>query len=575
MPRLFGKGCLNELDIAEEEELRDHCCAAAIVRAPCCCCWLSLLISIAATIFGWLLMIQANSESPTGPLRVGDEGLNYPYTHLIARQMDALRLATKSSELSWIGRSAGRRRLLDETLPVNGTTLLLTEDGTAVARAMLTSMLSTRASLKADNASATMINPAAIARARNRRLNSQWQTSQLTLAIFVFRARSRSGSAFSDAGLDELCAMHSALTTDVTPSGPYTGFEDFCQMRDDGGGLSTCFSGFTPLVFFYGDDASYAIDGLDIDTFLATISGPHFNTIAAAIATGGDTSAVQALYPTEFAQVSELIATVFDFMDHWLDAPIQRTPTTSCDPSTKKDVSKVLRVVAAIRANVVLNALFGGVINFYFDSAFGENNLKSVFTRSTYNYGAPLRHGTPPFNDASDRRATQEDAFVHWFWRDARLQRFYDETDRAMWAALEPTGLIPVLLQQMLVDLLIQDGSRAVVPLLVVFLVVWFQTRSMFIALVTIIECILSFTAAVLPVVALGIEWMAFEQFLAIYIVLAIGADDVRGQPPAHSQPLAPTTSDACPLSLPRPRSSSSWTSTSSPSTRALWSTPP
>jgi hypothetical protein len=64
---------------------------------------------------------------------------------------------------------------------------------------------------------------------------------------------------------------------------------------------------------------------------------------------------------------------------------------------------------------------------------------------------------------------------------------------------------------------------------------VWLQTRSYFIAFVTIVECTLSFTASVFVLICVGIRWMAFEQFLAIYIVLAIGADDGRRQ---HRQPI-------------------------------------
>ena len=45
----------------------------------------------------------------------------------------------------------------------------------------------------------------------------------------------------------------------------------------------------------------------------------------------------------------------------------------------------------------------------------------------------------------------------------------------------------------MLVDTLLRG--------LIVLLVVWFQTRSLFLALVTIIECILAFPTAVLPMV--------------------------------------------------------------------------
>ena len=98
------------------------------------------------------------------------------------------------------------------------------------------------------------------------------------------------------------------------------------------------------------------------------------------------------------------------------------------------------------------------------------------------------------------------------------------------------------LVEQIILDLLLFDSLRAIAPLVLVFLVVWFQTRSIFIALVTIVECILSCTASVFVLCAVGIQWMAFEMFLAIYIVLAIGADDVRPQLPRDCPATAPHT---------------------------------
>ena len=72
------------------------------------------------------------------------------------------------------------------------------------------------------------------------------------------------------------------------------------------------------------------------------------------------------------------------------------------------------------------------------------------------------------------------------------------------------------------------DGLRAVAPIVLVTLIVWLQTRSLFIGFITIIEILISLSASVFVTAAvLQIKWVAGQNVLALYIVLAIGADDV------------------------------------------------
>jgi hypothetical protein len=69
---------------------------------------------------------------------------------------------------------------------------------------------------------------------------------------------------------------------------------------------------------------------------------------------------------------------------------------------------------------------------------------------------------------------------------------------------------------------------KAIIPIVLIFLMVWMHTGSLLLAVATLAEQILSFTSAIFfTACVLQIEWLAFQQVLAIYIVLAIGADDV------------------------------------------------
>ena len=413
------------------------------------------------------------------------------------------------------------------------------------------------------------------------------QTDSLFTAFFIFKARSETGNVFDDAALAEQCAMHHSLTRDATRSGPYQGYPDFCRLGSDG----NCHTGLSPLAFFYGDasydiesldpDVNPVWNDANLERIVllaASTNVSHVTQVLPCIRAAVGTrchahvppctraamhdrlaraagvhamhvympctctcharpprtcrlaravSHVPQVYGSSGANVLATLGKLYSYYVHWLNAPVMSRPDIGCDPAMKKDTAKVLRVVAAIRGNFVLNQILGGMINFYFDKEFSSNNLKSRYTRSTYSYGAPLKYGSPPFLNADDRTKDQEDLFVTWFYNDAKLQDSYDEHNPQLWATVEPTGFLPPLLLSMLVDLLVKDGLMALAPLVVVFLIVWLQTRSLFIAILTVTECILSFTASVMIMFYMGIQWMAFEQFLGIYIVLAIGADDV------------------------------------------------
>jgi len=540
-----GKGWCGTIEVEPEKEVRDHCCAVNIVKYPCCCCWLSFAVALFTSILGMQIMISVNREYSAGPLRGLEGGLTYPISDNIAKQMDALYLvADQSEELFEVYRasgSSGRRRLAElklhlqpaaEEEPAAGFTLFgHTLDLAALARLPevaggdVVKDLQRMSTEKSKDA----LHHAPERHERHRRAlqpgsgggGSRFQEDNLFSGMFIFNSRSSSSSVFTDAGLTEMCQLHETLTTDTTRSGPYAGYEDFCQKAPSTLNSTTCHTGLTPLVFFYGD-SSYTIDSLD----LTPTTGPNWAAIAQLFVQDGNMSRAMAAYPADAPAAAALLSTLPTFWSAWFDSPLHRPPYR-CSPSMKKNTQNVLELIAAVRETPALNDLFGGTLNFFFDRGFSSTNLRSVYTRSYYHYGAPQKYGTPPYLDAEDRYDQQEDNFVDWFWRTAELHHSYDENDSGLWRHLRPTGFIPPLLEQIILDLLLFDSLRAIAPLVLVFLVVWFQTRSIFIALVTIVECILSCTASVFVLCAVGIQWMAFEMFLAIYIVLAIGADDV------------------------------------------------
>jgi len=557
-----GRSCLGTIEVEEEDDDREHCCAAAIVKAPCCCCWLSLVLAIVASGAGGAMIMQANSGRLAGPIRGtsgANDGLTYPITTTIAKQMDALYLSNRDSQavyrqytstdssrrlneaqeeahvaeeapsalsalnelVHFVPESAGGatvRDLFRLAWPhgINKHTIAEPRPATGA----ITGAPRTVVGHKPDDDLDTSVH-----RALQSSDTVAPQTDNLVVALFVFNARSSSGSVFTDKALAEMCSLHQSLTTDNTVSGPRQGYADFCQKSN-----GNCTSGTSPLVFFYGP-ATYDIDTLDV----SIASSPNFETIVSGFSAAQNTFSPNMTnqqylfmtYPGEAPQAFLLRNKLFGYMTNWFTSPITTAPFTGCDPSMKKNTDAVMNVMVTIRESPALSRIFGPAINHYFDRGLSRANPHSRYTQAVYTYGAPQPNEFPPYTSGNDRRQQQQDNFVQWFMRDANLPQYYNENDRSLWPTVRPTPLISVLALQMLLDLLLFDALRAVLPLVLVFLIVWFQTRSIFIALVTLVECTLSFTAAIMVLTAIGIKWMAMECFLAIYIVLAIGADDV------------------------------------------------
>ena len=67
----------------------------------------------------------------------------------------------------------------------------------------------------------------------------------------MYEARQEGASWFDDEGLEEVCELHRAITT-------APGYEDHCfrmpASAPNGTRTSRCFTGLSPLGFFYGDD---------------------------------------------------------------------------------------------------------------------------------------------------------------------------------------------------------------------------------------------------------------------------------------------------------------------------------
>lgn len=350
----------------------------------------------------------------------------------------------------------------------------------------------------------------------------------------AYEAVGGDGNVFSEQGLNELCAVHQAFHL-----GPES--HRFCRRPSDsssdsssdgtGGGdgvvrdpTALCVINFSPLHFFYGP-ASYDIEAVSLDTLKLA----DFDPIATAINTGADTSSFAAAHVSAVEGVLDKLAAYKRSDGHWQHAESYepQNKVFACSDELRKNRTHVLHVVAQIRAHKSL-AVHWTAINQFFDKDFSTSNLKSRFTRGNFVAGFPLASYSSaeqwcrPSSDRDEIKNPEFDAqkaaFKSWFNGVLRGINFH---------TLQPTlwvfGFYDLLLQ-----LLVPNLVRSVAPAVFVFLVVWLQTRAFIVAVATITEIFLSISSAVFfAAIVFQITWFTFEHMLVVYIILAVGADDV------------------------------------------------
>jgi len=214
---MYG-GCLHKLPAKSNVVRPQLRIVRCIVARPCCVACLSFLIPVILSVIGWRIIIT--NSGPSGPFLQ----MNYPTGDPIAKQSNAFVLALEDA-------GAVRVSSLD-----GGSQRMLAEAGAQVQ-----------------------------------------QSETMSTALFSFRAYDEDGDSFSQAGLSELCGLHTSLLG----AGNY---DDFCLREKvvvNGTQLpGDCAAPVTPLAFFYGP-ASYDPSSID----LAVFDIPKFDDIVRAFIT--------------------------------------------------------------------------------------------------------------------------------------------------------------------------------------------------------------------------------------------------------------------------------------------------
>jgi len=184
-----------------------------------------------------------------------------------------------------------------------------------------------------------------------------------------------------------------------------------------------------------------------------------------------------------------------------------------------------------------------GVIDFGFDSEFSPDNLVSIYSRAIVFWGAPLNLTTSDnsMEDASSKSLTVEELEEEAkekkknddkALKDYILKDFLKEMDRLATDETNPEVnsyyFMIALILDVLLKIVVRDALLALISVSFVFFWLRINVGSWFLAGIGILEIFLSCPLAwFLFTIVCQVKYFAFLNVLSIFIVCAIGADDI------------------------------------------------
>lgn len=185
-----------------------------------------------------------------------------------------------------------------------------------------------------------------------------------------------------------------------------------------------------------------------------------------------------------------------------------------------RDIEQVSTYLAVLNELHVMKPF----VSFYFDTNFTLEHPVAKFSRSIVYWGAPLKGAID--NETSNEKSSGE--LLKRFILGRHVENLNNFTKRNYSRHVQIYYYMGSLIFQVVLEILLTDGLKAVLSFLAVFLYLRFMIGSWFLAIVGMLQIFLSLPLAwfVFSFV-FKIKYFSTLNVLCIFIVAAIGADDI------------------------------------------------
>jgi len=196
----------------------------------------------------------------------------------------------------------------------------------------------------------------------------------------------------------------------------------------------------------------------------------------------------------------------------------------------KGDLIENITQATELASYLVLVDLYAGVVDFGFDKTFSVKNPASQYSRGIIFWGGPYNNrNTSGLSEEEAKKAKKaDDDQLKTYILDNYLEEMDKQSDPKTHATINSYYFMTAIIGDVILNIVTQDGLLALFSFAFVFCWIRLNTGSWFLAFVGFFEIFFSIPVAwFLFTVVFQIKYFSTLNTLALFIVAAIGADDI------------------------------------------------
>eukprot|EP00547_Thalassionema_nitzschioides_P004019 CAMPEP_0194205816 /NCGR_PEP_ID=MMETSP0156-20130528/5020_1 /TAXON_ID=33649 /ORGANISM="Thalassionema nitzschioides, Strain L26-B" /LENGTH=1066 /DNA_ID=CAMNT_0038932197 /DNA_START=76 /DNA_END=3276 /DNA_ORIENTATION=- len=333
------------------------------------------------------------------------------------------------------------------------------------------------------------------------------QSDTAAILMWTFEGETPEGVFGSAASIEGMKEAFDIFTDDP-------GFHDYCLLENPEKNSTElkCTMPITPLVMYYASSWDSEKAATVIEELKDPVKADLFNTLYLCIEQGGPYCESGA-NNSDVAWATQLAANISSLRGSW---------------DMNGTLVENFTQVTELASSLMQVDSFRGYINYGFDKAFSAENPISQYSRGMISWGGPL----------GDRNQTSEDEIKEQDESDEEQRKKYIEknylteikkqAELKTHASINSYYFMTSLIGDEILGILTQDSLLAIISFTFVFIWILVNTRSWFLAFVGLFEIFFAIPVSwFIFSVVFQIKYFSTLNTLAIFIVAAIGADDI------------------------------------------------
>jgi len=343
------------------------------------------------------------------------------------------------------------------------------------------------------------------------------QSKQQDVTYWVFEAGDLGGEGIfgTKKGIEDMREAESLFTKHVE-------YKNFCQLDYYTDGSSSCKKPISPLNMYYASTwdsvkAEFIIEELKKPKIVELLNNEFICRNAGKSFCDVDYTEDEKIY------VQKLISYV--------------THMISSFDGTNETVVEDFDQVTMLAASLLQVKAIKKSVEFGFDKDFSIENPKTMFSRSLLPWGGPYSTNltgidgdttAEELKKKEEEREDEDEELLKNYIVKNFLKKMDEIADTKYHSTIDSYYFMPVLILEVLLEIVIKDGSLAIYSLLFVFLWLGIMVGSWFLAFIGFLEIVLSLPLAWFMLdCVFQIRYFSFLNALCLFIVAAIGADDI------------------------------------------------